>query len=437
MRQSAVASYKKILDNRLFSSWRRSGFLRSVALVASGTIVGQALLILTSPLLTRLYGPGDFGVLTVYSALLYTLVALGSLRYEMAIPLPDKDAEAVNLLVLSFGVLFLISAATGGVVWVMGDQIAQAFAAPDIRHYLWLLPIGLFGAGMYQILSNWAIRKKTFGLLAQTTLLQSLTQTILQIGLGILRIGPLGLLLGHLGGQAGGSGTLIRSILATQKETFRTVSRAEVESAARRYRRFPLILSWAALLNTLSLQLPALLLAAFYGLPVAGWFALTERVSRAPLRLVGVAVAQVYFGEASQTAKANRKGLARLFDGIAWKLAVFGGLPLLLAGFVGPWVFSVVFGDNWHEAGRIFQLMIFSVAAQFVVSPLSQTAIVLERQDLQLWGDAIRTILVLAAFVAAYALGWSYLVAIGTYSILMACSYIGFFFIYRSLVMHG
>ncbi|MBC7345458.1 MAG: lipopolysaccharide biosynthesis protein, partial [Clostridia bacterium] len=48
----------------------KSSFARNVAVLAGGTAVGQAIVVLASPILTRLYTPGDFGVLAVYSSLL-------------------------------------------------------------------------------------------------------------------------------------------------------------------------------------------------------------------------------------------------------------------------------------------------------------------------------------------------------------------------------
>ena len=43
-------------------------FARHVATLASGTAVGQLLLVLALPVLTRLYSPADYGALAVYSS---------------------------------------------------------------------------------------------------------------------------------------------------------------------------------------------------------------------------------------------------------------------------------------------------------------------------------------------------------------------------------
>ena len=68
-----------------------AGFARSTMTLASGTAIAQLLLVLAMPVLTRLYTPADYGALAVYSSTLTVLLVLASLRYEVAIPLPENE----------------------------------------------------------------------------------------------------------------------------------------------------------------------------------------------------------------------------------------------------------------------------------------------------------------------------------------------------------
>ena len=54
-----------------------------------------------APILTRLYDPDDFGLLAVYSGILALVLVVASVRYELAIPLPEDEEEAANIAVLS------------------------------------------------------------------------------------------------------------------------------------------------------------------------------------------------------------------------------------------------------------------------------------------------------------------------------------------------
>ena len=78
----------------------RRSFVRSVSLLVGGTAVSQALTVLAAPLLTRLYAPDDFGLLGGFVSLVATLGAFLTLRYSLAIPLPESDDDAAHLAIL-------------------------------------------------------------------------------------------------------------------------------------------------------------------------------------------------------------------------------------------------------------------------------------------------------------------------------------------------
>lgn len=411
----------------------KSRFGRNVIVLAGGTAVAQGILILVSPILTRIYSPEDFGVWAVYTSIVSIVLVLASLRYEFAIPLPKREGDAFALLVLALGIVVVISLIFSAAVSILGEFFVDLLNVPVLGRYLWVFPLGLLGAGIYQVLNYWAIRENEFGLIARTRFTRSVGQVITQLVLGILQAGPLGLLLGHVVGQAGGSEVLIFSVLKRYWKSIRATSWDRVKQVAYRYRRFPLISSGASLLNIVSSQVAILLLLAFYGSQVAGWLSLVTKVIGLPLTLVGSAVAQTYLGESSIVLR-DGEGLYGLFSRTARRLFFLGSIPIALLGISSPLVFPFVFGGDWQNAGFYALVMTPMFMAQFVVSPLSQSANVVERQDLQFLGDALRLIIVVAVFLVAHFLKWSHFAAIAAYSGSMFLTYLIFFFLYRFAV---
>ena len=82
---------------RLRQGLEQRPFLRNVSIMLTGTASGQLVSILLSPILTRLYSPQQFGVLSVYIAVVSILAVIASLRYELTIPLASSDDDAINL----------------------------------------------------------------------------------------------------------------------------------------------------------------------------------------------------------------------------------------------------------------------------------------------------------------------------------------------------
>ncbi|MEO1020499.1 MAG: lipopolysaccharide biosynthesis protein, partial [Pseudomonadota bacterium] len=85
------------MPRRLIGLLPETPFLRKLSILASGTVLGQALVILSSPLLTRLFTPAEFGVFAVFAGLAGIAGGLAGLRYEFAIPVMEADADAAAL----------------------------------------------------------------------------------------------------------------------------------------------------------------------------------------------------------------------------------------------------------------------------------------------------------------------------------------------------
>ncbi|MEW6216689.1 MAG: oligosaccharide flippase family protein, partial [Candidatus Bipolaricaulota bacterium] len=250
----------------------RGGFGRSVAVLAGGTALGQTVTILASPLLTRLYDPQDFGIAAVYTSLLSIFSVVASLRYELAIPLPEEEPTAANVLWFSLLMVGLTACVAGLGVWFLGGKLVHLVNSPGLRPFLWLLPLGMALVGTYQVFSYWAIRREAFPRLARTKVTQGVSSVAVQLLFGFAYAGPLGLLLGRVVGQAAGVGTLALLARRRDAEALRAWSWQRMRYVALRYRRFPMLSSGAALINALGLQVPVLLLSSLYGAQVVGHF---------------------------------------------------------------------------------------------------------------------------------------------------------------------
>ncbi|MBW1939478.1 MAG: oligosaccharide flippase family protein, partial [Deltaproteobacteria bacterium] len=137
-------------------------FVRGVGFIAGGTALGQAVVLIASPVITRLYCPEDFGIFSVYASLLGLLTVFGSMRYAFAIPLPKDADTAANLLALSLLVIFFVTFIISLFIWKAGDHIVLLLKIPKLRPYLWLLPVGVFGASTYSAFNFWAIRENNY-----------------------------------------------------------------------------------------------------------------------------------------------------------------------------------------------------------------------------------------------------------------------------------
>ena len=405
------------LRGRVASLLRANRILWSVIVLAGGTALGQLVVVVSSPLLTRIYSPQDFGILVVYVSLLSFLLGIATWRYQMAIPLAKNDLDVASLLTLCMLVLLAMTLLLTTIVMVFGGHIVDWVNAPRLKSFLWLLPVSFAGAGAFQVLMSWAIRNDEFGVLGRTRLLQSTGQVGSQIVLGLLSVGAIGLLLGDAFGRVSGSLRLSQMAWRQLRAEFRQVNVQRIGQIAHRYRRFPLISSGSGFLASAGLQLPTLLIASFYGALVVGWFGLCQRLLSMSFSLVSSSIGSVFLSEAAKFASDDPEKLMRFY----WAtIKRSSGIALLLTSgviLIAPFLFRPVFGAQWEEAGRYAQVLAVAAGFQFVNRTVGSSAIVVERQDIDLMCEIIGTVCGSGVLVAGGVLHLDAFMCIALYAI--------------------
>jgi O-antigen/teichoic acid export membrane protein len=368
-----IALKQRLLEHR---------FLRSVLTLVSASVVGQLILVLITPLLTRLYKPNDFGVLAVFVAIMAIVLVVSSFRYELSIPLPKPQRNAKNLLVISLLLNAMISLVCLVAVLVFRKNIADLNQSPVLANYLLLLPIAVLGGGTYKALNYWAVRNNAYSAIATTRVVQSVANALVQLLSGVAGIGSLGLILGQVIGQTAGALRLAKGLKLDLAMVLRRSERLRSRILLKRYIKFPKYDVPASFADQVSSQLPNILLAALFSPSIAGLYILADRVLSMPISLLGQAVGQVLFGASRKAIEAKK--LSVLAARVGTVLIAVALVPSVILFFYAADIFSWVFGPEWREAGVYAGWMILGVSVQLVYSPLSMLLMATDGQRLNL-----------------------------------------------------
>jgi lipopolysaccharide exporter len=379
---------------------KMAGFGGDVFRLASGTTLAQVIILASAPVLTRMYSPDAFGDLAIFTALTGVLTTVACLRYEEAILLPVRDDDAASL----FGVAFVAGVVTGviyaAVCVIFQQPIQSALHWSGVPGWPWLVPLATFLGGMTYALVCWHSRKRRFGRISWARVSGSATSASYQLAAGAMgHASPAGLVYGTVSGFAVTTAVLGAELDREDRRELAAGQRIRRLAAnAVRYRKFPLFSTWSVLLNSLSWQLPALLLGFYFNSAVVGFYALGFRMLQLPMSLVGGSVSQVFFQRA---AKARNEGqLAEIVRGVYYALLDFGLLPMAVLGVAAPQIFSLILGAQWHEAGVYAQILAAWMLVWFVSSPLLNLFSVLEIQGLGLLMNGVIFASRLASLVA-------------------------------------
>ncbi len=358
-----------------------STFLRSVGTLVGGTVLAQAITALTLPVIARLYSPSDFSLLAVFGGILAVVAVAACLRFDVVIPIPERDEDAVNVLAMSLMWAVVVSVLLALVVLGMAETLGGWLNQPRLAANLWLLPIGVLLAGSYSALQFWCVRKKQFGRIATTRVGQSCAGAGVQIGAGWLGFGPIGLLLGQI--LSTGAGTIgLGGYLLRDRASLRSIEWTRMRALFRRYDRFPKYSTLEALSNSAGIQLPILLISALVTGPEAGFLLLAMYVIQAPMGVIGGATSQVFLSRAPAEHRAGRLGL--LTESVLSGLVRAGVGPLLCLGIVAPGLFAIVFGEEWRRSGVLVSWMTPWFIMQFLAAPVSMALHVANQQKVAL-----------------------------------------------------
>jgi lipopolysaccharide exporter len=380
-------------------------FTKDVLKIAGGTTFAQILSVLATPVLTRIYGPESYGLSALFVSIVTTIGVVACLRYELAIMLPKKDEDATNLLAASLILAGVVSILTIPVIYFAGDFIVEALKSPRLGPYLWLVPFAVFVNGAVLAFNYWISRTRHFGSLSIARVASSIATTGSQLGAGFAGYATGGsLIIANIFGSASSAAMLGARVWRNDRQLLKSsLSRRRILDGMKRYKKFPLIDSWSALLNTLSWQLPVFLLSAFFSSTVVGYYGLSMMVLQFPANLIGGAISQVFFQRAAE-AKFEGK-LAKVVEDTVLRLAILGLFPMLLLTVMGKEAFIVVFGTAWSEAGVYSQILALWIFITFITSPISTLLSIFEKQGASLVFNIILLIMRAGALVAGGLLG--------------------------------
>ncbi len=361
---------------------------KDVVRLVAGAFAGQGLVVLAAPVLTRMYLPSDFGVLVFYVSIISAFSVVVGLRYDAAITIANTEEEAFYLTALSSFSSFILSILfyALAIVCVRFNVVPQEYVS-----YVWIVPISVFSIGVFNALSAYAVRRKSYKVIAKSKVTQGAAQVLGQLLFGWLGFGAAGLLAGDMLGRI----VTIPSVFKVFKESFGNFSSwpksfCKAIEIATTFRSFPLVSTWAILFNSVSVQMPAMLVGGIFGSNVAGYFGLTQRVVAGPLRIISLAVQQVFIGNASSLIRDRQKGLFRLCSANLVKLSVLSFAVLLSIYFLPRDAFVFIFGSGWSESYEYIRILAVMFSVQFIVVPISQTLVLLRYQNIQLLWDVTR-----------------------------------------------
>lgn len=376
--------------------------LKSFGSLIAGSASGYFLVLLVSPIITRIYSPEEFGRFAVFGSIvaIFSIITtlsfefgiLGSLSRTLALRF-SMAATLVSALLLLLGlIVYVVLSLFGAVVFLLSpSEIILAFAS-------------CFIAVITNIAINIAIHSNYSTTAARGTFLSLSMRSLLQVGFGYSFGGLSGLIYGDVIGRLIGW-------LAVERGSFRVAIRGllnyrkNVWSHVKRNTSYIFYLTPANAVETSLVWLLAPLFAMFYDPFIGGLVAIVQRLASAPLTIINQSLGQVFHHYAAKEYKDNSIQIIRYA-----LLIAFFTLPILAMLMAIFWVYGekisiIFFGDQWGGAGYVMFMFLPLYYVYFLSLITNRLLMIMSRAYFKLIASVLHLGLLLGSLPLAIYMG--------------------------------
>jgi O-antigen/teichoic acid export membrane protein len=341
------------------------------------------------PVLTRLYDQEAFGILAIFQSVLSIAYSVGVLGYQEPIIIEKDNYKAKLIMYFCFILSLLMSIL---VMVVLSIPVSYFSIYKNLRIFL--------GIAVFLQLTNllyncWNIRNKQFKRNALYTVLQSISILILQFI--FYRLSSYGLVYGLTLGYLSSN---IYMFIKTKNEMEKPESYREVFEISKRYINFPKYFSLANLIESFSNNLPVLFLTPFFPVQTIGLYGLAHKVITHVMLSISLNIHQII--KAEMAAKRDVRPIWPVYSKMLILVIAVGGAISIIMAFFAPWLFSVFFGNEWIESGRLVRMLIPSSFGSLVKGMGNATLRVFEKTKYMLGFSIFSTLLRFASLFASY-----------------------------------
>lgn len=396
---------------------RLNKFIGDSFLMILSSGIAQVILIITTPIITRLYSPAEFGEFTIFSNIAMILIPIINARYDLLIVNAKNDRSANILSQISFLISLLI------LLILIPILAISAWLYPNfILDFIFII-IMLFLVSLTNIFTNYLNKERKYKVLSLINVFRAGSMALLQIIFGLLSLGSLGLIIGFSLSYITG----ITLGYKTFKKHFNIVRNKEETKALFLENKNQLVYSTPSiLLNSLSFSVVVFFIGILYTNTEVGIYGMAIRVLGIPVTIISLGLSKIFMQQANDyyIERGNFRNLLIKFSSTLVIVSIILYVPLYL---FSEELVNILLGHSWVDAITVIKIVIPLFVIRLIVSTVSLSVIVLQKQQLELILQALFLIGTTVTFVISKMLNLTFLNFVSINTAVLIVSYMIFF----------
>ena len=348
-----------------------------VFILSGGSLISQAIKILSQPIASRIYTPAQFGIIALISELASMFNSVTSFQYELCIVSSDTDEEADKITGMCFYLLLFTSALFLIGIIVYNRLFPDTYSSAGRLIYFAVVLFSFYGIS--NILRYYNNRHSQYKLMSYVVILSSFIYATLKIGLGLLGAGIFGLLTATLLVDIVGVRLRSKKLWENKARVF-GVKPSEIKQLLAKYISQPLAHTPGLFLLSYSFSVIPLFMMTLYGnLSYVGYYSQATAILALPLTLISNNISSVFFKNAC-TEMTQTGCFKNSFKSTSLFLIALAVVPFILLYLLAPWAFGFFFGEQWTTSGIYARLLIPMFFTRFFSTSVNCGLVVCKKQ---------------------------------------------------------
>lgn len=357
----------------------KNNFVKNVSVLMTGTLLAQVFSYLISPVIARLYNADEMADLGLYTRIVSLIAAISTARFEMALNLPKRNEHAFLIFRLTLKLILYTALFSSFILFFVSISIDKNF------NNLWLYSLSIVSAlfvAFISLGSNWALRIGQFKSISFQRILNSISSNLLKVVFGFLKLGSFGIILATTLGYFFSSFGLFTTFYKSNKAYYSSLSKTKL--LVKNYAQFPKVSLPHVIIDMSRDLIIAYFLSIYFGKFVFGSYVYASMMLSLPVSIIGQSIGQVFYQKISRL-YAENMDLINPLKLVTRNLFLLGLVPFSLLFFYGDNLFSFVFGEEWRVAGKYAEILSIWMFINFILSPISNILIVINKQKLNFY----------------------------------------------------
>ncbi len=392
-------------------------FYKDTMLLIFSSAISQIILILSVPLISRIYTTSEFGNFTLFNNLALVFIPIINARFDLMIIKASSKKEANALSQISLKISFYIIA----VILPLGLIISIIFS--DYLFEILSLSLLLILVSLSNVFTSYLNLTKKYKHISMINVSRSFIMVFLQVIFGFMNFGYVGLIMGftlsYIAGLSIGY-KQFKNAFTQIKDSMYLKEMFHLNIKQLKYS------TPSILMNSLSLSLIVFFIGILYSSHDVGLYGMATRILNVPVVVAGLGLSKIFMQKANEDYRAYNsfRNILFKFSILLFLLAFIVYVPLLI---LNEKIILIFLGKEWIEVATLFLPLVILYITRLVVSTVSLSNIVIGKQKLDLFFQFLLLVISVISSGLALMLNWEFTTFVLINSVGLTFGYIIFY----------